>query len=369
MNIFKKDISQMMKKESKVPNWVKDCIYDIDLTKKNKITSISSKFSNAKRAIAASILIGTLSTGIVFAEEIQTNINNLFGISDGISSASENGYIEDLSKDSTSQIHMRNTFENINFTTTNFILDNSTLNITINVEFENEIDANIFKTVNFDHLAIFDENNILYTTDNYLLTANTFLPGILPTDSEESSRKYLLNTNYSGTIKNLTSSGFDIVINVNSMYDSFPKSEKLYIGFLDLILYDSNKSESTKSIITGEYLSEIIVPEQFNTRSLDTYNVSYTSNNNLEITNLLLTSQETSTIVNISAKKHTHFLNTYLKDEYGNVYNCIETSLEYSENSTNYFIHYDLSKYDATDKLELVFEFENNSTSVITLEK
>lgn len=218
-----------------------------------KNTSISIK----KSVIAACVCL-FLTTGIVFAKDIEEFIKDKFGLGKGIQTAVDNDYIENVSMDfiySASNISSNpevtlNTGLKIN----NFLIDST--HLSFNVSFK--IDEQIKEYINLDKLnTIFlssctitnEENFVLYSSNINDLTNN------------------IQSTNSGVNINSISIDTINNLININYNFytegETFPHSKKININLksIEFETLDENSISNSLTLI-GDWKISLDVPEK-----------------------------------------------------------------------------------------------------------
>ena len=185
-----------------------------------KNTSISIK----KSVIAACVCL-FLTTGIVFAKDIEEFIKDKFGLGKGIQTAVDNDYIENVSMDfiySASNISSNpevtlNTGLKIN----NFLIDST--HLSFNVSFK--IDEQIKEYINLDKLnTIFLSSCTITNEENFVLYSSNI--NDLTNSIQSTNSGVNINSISIDTINNL----ININYNFYTEGETFPHSKKMLKG-------------------------------------------------------------------------------------------------------------------------------------------
>ena len=145
---FEENIYNYFKENREVPQKITQSIYQTNLKKDNhKLFS----FYNFRKVTIAALSIITISTGVVFAKNITLFINNIFKDSNGVYTATQNGYIEN-----NPETIYRNS-NNTKIQIQEMIMDDFTLDLTMFIEFENNIDITGIENLRIPDLIITDD--------------------------------------------------------------------------------------------------------------------------------------------------------------------------------------------------------------------
>lgn len=252
---FDEKIYNYFAENSEIPQSVKNSINNTKLKEKEK-----NKFNmyNFNKVAVATLSIVTISTGIVFAKDIEEFVKNMFNDKQGIETAIENGYYYEntLSNNTVSQ--------NVKVSAQNMIMDDYTLNINILAEFDDSIDLRNVKSIYTPDIFIVDEDNNILSYSVDLNAVKGFLEekGLTNCDNEFVINHSINSTLDFGYNKNDDNS---VVLTYNSSISEgkFPKSKKIYVGFNTLILKNEDTVNAESQTINGNWLLVIDVPEKF----------------------------------------------------------------------------------------------------------
>ena len=135
---FDEKLYNYFAENKEIPQYVKNAINNTQLN-----ANVKNKFNiyNFKKVAVATLSIVTISTGIVFAKDIEEFVRNMFNDKPGVETAIENGYSYEniVSENSVSQ--------NIKITAQDMIMDDYTFNINILAEFDDNIDLTEVKKI------------------------------------------------------------------------------------------------------------------------------------------------------------------------------------------------------------------------------
>ena len=232
-----------------------------------------------KRIISIIVTLALLSTGVVFAKDIIIYIRSYFtNTNEGIETAANNGYIQNVDSDFIESNGLSAKIDNI-------LLDDNNLDISFIYKYTNEK----IEAINFSDILIKDENdNILYyISDDYNI--EYFNNRIGETLSRNNS------------IENLNDGIFRESILISAKNKAFPKSSKLKITIKKAYLIKN----STSYTLNGLWEFNFDLSSKFITRE----NYTYTLSNNSYITDYTATLNDTSLNIQL-------YLNTNLDTIY-----------------------------------------------------
>ena len=227
-NDFDNIIYKYYKENNQVPQKITEAIWDVELkSKKKKI----SYFTNVKKVAITIISIISITTGIVFAKDISEFIKSIFNDSEGVDTATRNGYVYTVPE----KIYSES--DNTKTSITDLLMDDYTLDLNMIALFEEDIDVTEIEKINIPDIIITDDmNNILFSMN------------------DETIKKYCQekNLDYNNINKiNTAASIFIAKANLNNMAftynlstseNKFPKSKKIYIKFNTIQLEGNEKN-------------------------------------------------------------------------------------------------------------------------------
>ena len=376
-NDFDNIIYKYYKENNQVPQKITEAIWDVELkSKKKKI----SYFTNVKKVAITIISIISITTGIVFAKDISEFIKSIFNDSEGVDTATRNGYVY------TAPEKIYSESDNTKTSITDLLMDDYTLDLNMIALFEEDIDVTGIEKINIPDIIITDDmNNILFSMN------------------DETIKKYCQekNLDYNNINKiNTAASIFIAKANLNNMAftynlstseNKFPKSKKIYIKFNTIQLEGNEK----KYTITGNWENSISVPEKFYNRKSILYNVINCNNKNVYTDSIKAEVYETgmkfemymywgdykTAIEEMEEIRNKSILDgqlikqeeSYVENEYGEKFypsQSSDTDGGYGIGSDGILIKYEtfnLTKFDATDKLKVVFKTINDEEIIIEL--
>ncbi len=271
----------------------------------NNIAMSQKRNFVSKKIVTVACACLILTTGIVFAKDIENFIKEQFenfGLGKGVTTAIENGYISD-SESSLLEQNVKIVKNNEIIDTTNlkcniekFIMTDNNLSLEIYFEFEKKIKdyIDLGNTINgnvdyegsyiieLSDLFIIDENNeTLYFNkyDNQAYNVYCVNNHIECNSSEVPIFNYSMNYK---KIYNDTDS-----IGVNSIYNFttssvFPNSKQLNIYFRKIRLY-TEKDDVNEIILEGNWNFKLDVPKVMYDRTSEYYKVISCDNNNFNL--------------------------------------------------------------------------------------
>lgn len=388
-NNFEGKIYDYFAENKEIPQCIKNSINNTKLNENMK-----NKFNmyNFRKVAVATISIVTISTGIVFAKDIEEFVRNMFNDKPGIETAIENGYSYEniVSENAISQ--------NIKISTQDMIMDDYTLNINILAEFDETIDLTEVKKIYTPDIFFIDENNnvLSYSVDINATKQFFVRRGVNNCDNE-----FVINHSINSTLdsgyEKMNNNSILLTYNSSISEGKFPKSKKIYVGFNTLILKNEDTFDSKVQTINGNWLVEIDVPEKFKNRNSISYQVVDCNNDNIYKDTIIANVSETGMKFEMEMYwgeyEYWHEKTEKLRSE-GNIFDSqlikqeesyIEnengekfyTSLISGESGYSFTINgklykkdtFNITKYNITDKLRVVYTTIDNEQLIIELEK
>lgn len=388
-NDFDEKIYNYFAENKEIPQNVKNSINNTKLN-----GNMKNKFNiyNFWKVAVATLSITTLSTGIVFAKDIEEFIKNMFNDKPGIETAIENGYsYEDTVSDSSIS-------QNIKVSTQDMIMDDYTFNINILVEFDENIDLTEVKKIYTPDIFFIDENDNVLSYSLETNAAKQFFEkkGINNCDNEFVINHSINSTLDSGYEKKANNS---IVLTYSSSISEgkFPKSKKIYAGFNTLILKNEDTFEAEGQTINGNWLVEIDVPEKFKNRNSISYQVVDCNDDSIYKDTIIANVSETGMKFEMEMYwgdyEYWHKKTEKLRNE-GNIFDSQlikqEESYIENENGERFYTSlisgesgysfttdgklykrdtFNITKYNITNKLKVIYTTIDNEQLIIELEK
>ncbi len=380
---FEEKIYDYFKENNEIPQKITQSIYETNL-KKNKHKIFN--FYNIRKVAIAAISIVTISSGVVFAKDIAQFVKSIFKDSSGVDTATQNGYIETIPE--TIHSNSSNTKTKIQ----EIIMDDYTLDLTMFIEFEDNIDITGIESFKIPDLIVTDENNnILYSANNESTKQFCESNGI--SYQYDNVKNITTDTSASIFIWNADKNYATIHCNLSASDNKFPKSTTLYIAFNTIEMKGIDKEYT----ITGNWNNTVTVPEKFINRNSIIYKVVDCNNENVYLDSIKAEVYETGMNFQMSMywgdyetehkkmeeirKKNvlaSQLINqelSYVENENGERFSPAQSSSSdggYSFN-TDGKLHkwetFNLTKFDMTDKLKVVLTTIDNEQIIINLEK
>lgn len=264
---------EYFKEKEKVPDMITNTINHA-LYKKNKNYKIIVLI---KRIILTIIGLSTITSGFVFAKDLkhlaEKLIENIFGnYNNGISSAVENGYIENIDMQYIDSNDLKIKIDQI-------ILDDYNLGIIFNIESKEKMNTDDLFDINLKNLLITDENN------NVLFAEYENQDDFIKYCEENNLDKGTYNIGYANSPANgkiLNKDENNIIYSLYTTSEKFPKSQKLNIKFDKIYLLNNKVFDEENNIpidnhyatITGNWDINIDLEEIKNNRKTIEYTVS-----------------------------------------------------------------------------------------------
>ena len=382
----------------------------------------SSRFIIMKKVLATVGISLILVSGIVYAINIKSTNKSDRGLGNGVETAIDNGYIEEVDKDFTSINDI-----NANIKMENILMDDTNLSARLIIDFEDEISNQI----NIDKVYEIELTDLIVRDEE-----NRILHG---GSDEERFKTYCIENNLNYTFgqinENYVGSGVQCFIedkgnnNIRLMYNmianNFPKSKKLYFSLTKILM---KVSEGNSYLINGDWQIEIDVPEEMYNRTEEYYKVKSCDNEDFDVYTAKVTNTgfEIGVIISnietprtdmqklrkygkvnddssngkISYEEAMEYVNwyanwfdsmhpiatsdhnfkkekidaSYVQNAEGKTFNC---SFSPSRNATTVFLDgnkydfyetFEMTKYDATDKIKAVLHYYGTPVT-IELEK
>lgn len=386
---FDEKLYNYFAENKEIPQYVKNAINNTQLN-----ANVKNKFNiyNFKKVAVATLSIVTISTGIVFAKDIEEFVRNMFNDKPGVETAIENGYSYEniVSENSVSQ--------NIKITAQDMIMDDYTFNINILAEFDDNIDLTEVKKIYTPDIFFIDENNNVLSYSMDINATKQFFErkGVNNCDNE-----FVINHSINSTLD----SGYEkkdnnsVLLTYNSSISEgkFPKSKKIYLGFNTLILKTEEKFDAEGKTINGNWLLEINVPEKFKNRDSIDYKVVGCSDNNIYKDSIIANVSETGMKFEMEMYwgeyEYWHEKTEKLRNE-GNIFDSQlikqEESYIENENGERFYTSlisgesgysfttdgklykrdtFNITKYNITNKLKVIYTTIDNEQLIIELEK
>lgn len=228
---------------------------------------------NLKKKLIATICTGiTLMSGVAFATNFDKIINS-FNLGKGIDTAVENGYIAETDMeylnsnsnvtDGNNEVILNDI--NVEAKISDFIMDD----LNISTHFEIKLDSKINETIDLDNidnimfkdLNITDEENrILFSTNDEETYFNCGINSFIDSHNKENG---IINFTY----------------NIYTDNDNFPKSKKLNYKFTTIEL----QTGENKILLIGNWNIDVDVPEEMYNRTKEYYKVISCDNEYMNI--------------------------------------------------------------------------------------
>lgn len=375
---FDNKLFNYFQENKKVPNKIKDSILEVKL-KRNK--NIIYNFSIQKIAVAIISLIAIF-TGAVYSNDIYQFAKNLFNDNKGVNTAVENGYVHN---------NLESVYSESNNTQTkivNMLMDDYTLDLNIVTLFDEGIDVTEIENLEIPDILITDDkNNILFCSNTKVLEEYCIERNI------NIDKVTNINTSASIFIAKANKTNMSFTCNLSASEKKFPKSKEIFIKFNTIKLEGKTK----KYIITGDWQDKITVPDKFINRTSTLYKVINCNNKNVYKDSILAEVYETGMYFEMymywedyetafnkieEMRKQSILSGQLIKQEESYVENEKGTKFYPSQSSDsdggygigpdNILIKWEtfnLTKFDMTDKLKVVFKTIDNEEIIIELEK
>ena len=299
---------------------------------------ILNKIRNIRRIAAIIICAITITSGVVFADDIIKYISSIFTSStESIDIATQNGYIQNVNMDFVYD-------KDIGIKVDNIIMDESKLDISYLYKVNNNIDK--FELYEYTIKDI--DNYIWYKFNNgdYIYESPPIITGM-----HNSTNPVRLENN---------------IIRESILYSSneFPKCEKLFIEVNKIRL-------NSQEIIEGNWKIELNIADKFNEREKIIYEPSY--NEHIIQSEIYLTETTLKVSLELDVLYDDDFLlynPVSLKDKFDKIYKTGGASSIKLEKTSRFNFEFNVSKYDENiDILYLAIPINDDTTIVLQLNK
>lgn len=279
------------------------------------------------RTAASLFLVLGITCGVAYAGYQLTNYFRIKGIDDtGIQTALENNYVQNIEMDYIEK-------EQVKFKVDYLMMDDCNFDLVFNFVTKDGVDN--YEGIAVRNLQITDENNnqiYISSEDQDVWTKNIALSSELWTTIEKQDH----------TLRQ--------VVHLSS--NNFPKSNKIYISFDNVTLYNVNKGNPITITYEDDYKLEFDVSEQLSNRKSIEYISSNSSIESAILTNsgFVITVKDSNYIPNNA--------NIIVKDAEGNNYTLSNTERilkkpELTEIEKQVLI-FNITKYNESDSITLI---------------
>lgn len=340
--------------------------------KKNRKNKIIKSFT---AAFACFTIIGSA----VFANEATDIFKKWFGASDGVENAINNGYIEEIKKDYTES-------DGANVKVAQFVMDDLNLNLSFNAKLNESIDSSKLVRLKFQTIKIFDESNNIIFSQKDVDEVNE--QNVIKNEQDNYDNIYA--TSYTSYISSISSNNMDFLVNLAA--DDLPNSKKITIQIENISLSSENYDKEV--LIKGSWNMDINVPEKFYNRNNIKYNIISCNNENIDKNSIKAivynTGMKFSLEMNINNEINEKIKqyngtgeiednlviknNAYVENEKGEKFYISAKSdgdggYGVEENKFKYWQTFNITSYDATQKLKVVLETGEGENIIINLQK
>lgn len=229
-------------------------------------------------AICCSLI---LLSGIVYAS--YSIIQNVFNNRKGIDTAISNNYIMD-------GLESYQESNGIAVKINNMLIDDYNLDISFNVKFDEKIKTEDIKSLKFEKMIIIDEKNrILFNTGKKEVLTNFLTSNSLDIKIDEFGENNI-NSSYGYKIENNQNNQVNLIYNLSSFDNEYPKSKQIIIYAENIII---NNNENIK----GTWQIKQTIDSKFYSREKIEY--KYEDNDEKNIVNVNATTYATGTNISI----------------------------------------------------------------------
>lgn len=262
----------------------------VEETEKN----IYPKRNVINKKIVAACVCMILTSGIVFAKDIEKFIKDKFHLGNGVQTAINNGYIEELKNDycmskceiiDSNENYLKDS--NIGAKVDNFFIDNYNFSIDFNIKLDQSfINIDEINNLRLGDIIITDnENRIIYAETSKEKFENFCIDKKLNYNYLEFDQNYL-NTGLNNFIQEFNSSEnlLNLIYNIYIENEEFPKSEKINIYFEKIEFETKDISGDTNKIIAlGSWNMNLDIPLEMIKREKQEYEVVSCENDDFEV--------------------------------------------------------------------------------------
>lgn len=262
----------------------------VEETEKN----IYPKQNIINKKIVAACAFMVLTSGIVFAKDIEKFIRDKFHLGNGVQTAINNGYIEELKNDyCMSKCKIVDSDKNvlkdshIGVKVDNFFIDNYNFSIDFNVKLDQSfINVEEINNLKLGDIIITDnKNRIVYAETSKENFENFCIDKKLNYNYLEFDQNYL-NTGLNNFIQEFNSPEnlLNLIYNIYIENEEFPKSEKINIYFEKIEFETNDISGDTNNFIAlGSWNMNLDIPIKMIKREKQEYEVISCENDNFEV--------------------------------------------------------------------------------------
>lgn len=319
-------------------------------------------------------------TGVVFAKDISNFINKIFGdgASDGVHIATENNYYQEVDSDYIES-------DGISIALDSFLIDDYNFDMNFKIKLSEKYNTKDFEFgLGLYDLKIVNENGEkVFAT--YEIEAEE-MKSLYKTEEEKQNYDGFTGA-YSGGAEYIDEG--NLMYHLNATAFNFPKSQKLFVTFSRIHLRKDRYEQPLDVFYTGNWNFEVNVPEEMYKEDLVIYKVKKCNDKNTKVDDYGFLSNTAfkmsiseSTTDKVDYDKLSHYDNI-------SIFNMIAFQKEYIETSdkkkfepahrsdgdggyafdgektiSNYYQTFNLTKFDATDKLT-VHIFTNKGEEII----
>lgn len=317
------------KRMSKIPLSTQNVIKNAFKEKEIK----TRKQKNIPQTVIYIFSVFILTTGIVFAKDVIEIISSLFiNSTDSIDTAVENGYVQNVDMDF---VYNNDIGIKVNYV----LIDNSSLDISYVYKYDNQ-QYFIDNIELYEYEIKDDRDNILYQFDS---------------DNSINAKPLIVK---SMKKPNSTIQLQENIFNESILYfaDNFPSIENLFINVKSIKINDSK--------IDGNWELEMTLEDKFTQRESIVYEVD--KNEHIKSSEITLSETTLKIFLELYEKCDNIVFSQnkpQLQNEFAQLYNCKSWNNRNLENSSEYFLEFDVSKYDKNiEVLYLKLKIDENQT-------
>lgn len=343
---------------------------------KEKVVEV--KNNRVIRLLMFFAIVSVFTTGIVFAKDITSILKNIFGLHKGINSAIENDYIEIGNEN---YIESNDVNAKINYA----LLDDYKLCISLSFELPLTYTIDNITGIETPNILIYDENkNVLFKH-----FFEEFDESFFDISTLNESSNFGGSHSIDSTIENNNMCSITYAISAENSV--FPKSKNIYVKFDKINFMNKNnissdepsrlgykeiKEKTTVASINGQWTLKLDLSKKSFSRENAIYSIKNYDKFDFDIpSELTVTQTETrfkmvhyfnnsKDFVNIDISKQ-----PYIENENGEKFEIAISDVGLEEDKMTYEYWFELSSFDITDSIKIVFTLEDNTYMILELEK
>ncbi len=339
---------------------------------------VEIKNNKIVRFLTLFIVISIFTSGIVFAKDITSFLKNIFGLHKGINSAIENNYIE---KGNEKYIDSNDVKPQIDYA----LMDDYKLCISLKFELPLAYTIDNITGIEIPNILIYDENKNILFKHFFEEFDNSFLNISTLNESDTFGGAFSVDS----TIEN--NNMYSITYVISAENSTFPKAKNIYVKFDKINCMNKNnissdessglgykeiKKKTTIASINGQWTLKLDLSEKSFSRENAIYSIKNYDKFDFDIPSELTVTQtetrfklvhyynDSKDFVNIDISKE-----PYIENENGEKFEIAISDVGVEEDKMTYEYWFELSSFDVTDSMKIIFALEDNTYMTLELEK